>query len=73
MAKKDKKARHTFNYELMKNGKFPEDKIKSAGKQMRTVWSISTPTPDEKKIGETPNTKTNCIIIKNYSCIYKRK
>lgn len=63
-AKKDKKARHTFNYELMKNGKFPEDKIKSAGKQMRTVWSISTPTPDEKKLGKHPTQKPIALLLR---------
>ena len=30
-ARKDKKAKHTFNYDLMKNGNWPEDKLKKAG------------------------------------------
>lgn len=56
-AKKDKKTKHTFNYELMKNGKFPEDKMKVLDKQMRSVWSIPTPNPDEKEFGKHPTQK----------------
>lgn len=41
-ARKDKKARHIFNYDLMKNGSFSEDKMKAPDKQMRSVWSIPT-------------------------------
>jgi len=44
-ARKDEKAKHTFNYDLMKNGDFPEDKMKVPNKQMRSVWSIGTPRP----------------------------
>ena len=42
-ARKDKKARHIFNYEQMKNGSFSEDKMKVPEKQMRSVWSIPIP------------------------------
>jgi DNA modification methylase len=34
--------KYTFNYSDMKDGEFPEDKLKSAGKQMRNVWDIPT-------------------------------
>jgi len=34
-AKKDKKAKHTFNYYKMKHGDFPDDIIKKPDKQMR--------------------------------------
>src|SRR3989344_5896354 len=38
-ARKDKKAKHIFNYDLMKNGTWPEDALKKPGLQMRSVWS----------------------------------
>ena len=34
-ASKSKKARHTFNYDDMREGSFPKDIIKNPGKQMR--------------------------------------
>ena len=56
-ARKDKEAKHTFNYDAMRMGKWPEDAMKKAGKQMRSVWSISTPKPVEKKFGKHPTQK----------------
>ena len=56
-ARKDKKAKHTFNYDLMKNGNWPEDKLKKSRLQMRSVWSIGTPKPEEKKYGKHPTQK----------------
>jgi len=53
----DKKTKHTFNYDLMKNGEWSEDKMKVPNKQMRSVWSISTPPPKEKKHGKHPTQK----------------
>ena len=61
-AKKDKKAKHIFNYEKMKNGVFSEDKIKIPGKQMRSVWSIPTPSPDEKIFGKHPTQKPLALL-----------
>ncbi|MBU0534026.1 MAG: site-specific DNA-methyltransferase [Candidatus Omnitrophica bacterium] len=57
-ARKDKKAKHTFNYEQMKNGNWTEDQLKKPGLQMRSVWSISTPKPIEKKFGKHPTQKS---------------
>ncbi|MCK5076794.1 MAG: site-specific DNA-methyltransferase [Calditrichia bacterium] len=57
-ARKEKKAKHTFNYELMKNGNWPEDQLKKPGLQMRSVWSINTPKPIEKKFGKHPTQKS---------------
>ena len=76
-AKKDKTTKHVFNYELMKEGYFPEDKMKVPNKQMRSVWSISTPPQQEKFHGKHPtqkpiallkrivlaSTNKNCIIL----------
>jgi len=56
-ARKDKNAKHTFNYDDMKNGDFPEDKLKNKNTQMRSVWSITTPKTTEKKYGKHPTQK----------------
>lgn len=56
-ARKEKKAKHTFNYDLMKEGNWPEDQLKKPGLQMRSVWSMGTPRPDEKKYGKHPTQK----------------
>jgi len=56
-ARKDKKAKHTFNYAEMKNGLFPEDKLKKENTQMRSVWSIAVPKNTEKEQGKHPTQK----------------
>ena len=56
-ARKDKKTKHTFNYELMKNGDFPSDFIKKPRTQMRSVWAIGTPKKSEKTFGKHPTQK----------------
>jgi site-specific DNA-methyltransferase (adenine-specific) len=56
-ARKDKNAKHTFNYSEMKNGSFPEDKLKKENTQMRSVWSILTPKDTEKEYGKHPAQK----------------
>jgi site-specific DNA-methyltransferase (adenine-specific) len=56
-ARKDKKAKHTFNYNEMKNGQFPDDKLKKENTQMRSVWSISTPKKGEKEYEKHPTQK----------------
>lgn len=61
-ARKDKKAKSTFNYERMKYGKFPEDKMKAEEKQMRSVWSIPTPAPGEKQFGKHPTQKPLALL-----------
>lgn len=65
-AKKDPKAKHTFNYKEIKTRDWPEDFFKKDGKQMRSVWYIpedesvwviGTPKPNEKKFGKHPTQK----------------
>lgn len=71
-ARKEKKAKHTFNYALMKNWQDNYTKqeycphckkihsielLHEAGKQMRSVWAINTPAPIEKKYGKHPTQK----------------
>jgi site-specific DNA-methyltransferase (adenine-specific) len=56
-ARREKKAKHTFNYQAMKAGDWPEDKLKKPGLQMRSVWSLNTPKKVEKKFGKHPTQK----------------
>lgn len=56
-ARKDKGAKHVFNYGMMKDGNWPDDEIKKPGLQMRSVWSIGTPKPAEKIFGKHPTQK----------------
>lgn len=56
-ARKEKKAKHTFNYDDMRNGTWHDDFIKSPNKQMRSVWAINTPKTWEKKFGKHPTQK----------------
>ena len=57
-ARKDKKGKHTFNYDLMKNGNWPDDFIKKPHLQMRSVWAIYPPKKEEKKFGKHPTQKS---------------
>lgn len=61
-ARKNKKSSHTFNYEHMKNGDFSSDIIKSAGKQMRSVWSIGPPKKYEKRYSKHPTQKPEALL-----------
>ncbi len=61
-ARRDKKAKHTFNYEAMKHGDFPKDFLKSPGKQMRSVWAIPTPASSEKRHGKHPTQKPIALL-----------
>lgn len=56
-ARRDKNTKHTFNYELMKNGDFSSDFIKKPNTQMRSVWAIGTPKKSEKIFGKHPTQK----------------
>jgi len=63
-ARKDKKGKHKFNYKLMKEGDWPEDFIKKPGLQMRSVWSVNTPKPSEKKFGKHPTQKPIDLLVR---------
>ncbi|MCK5509923.1 site-specific DNA-methyltransferase [Candidatus Parcubacteria bacterium] len=58
------KQKHKFNYDLMKNGNWPEDFIKKPGLQMRSVWSMGTPKPAEKKFGKHPTQKPIDLLVR---------
>jgi site-specific DNA-methyltransferase (adenine-specific) len=61
-AKKSRDTRHTFNYPLLKNGEWPGDPFKKPGRQMRTVWGISSPKGAEKKFGKHPTQKPYALL-----------
>ncbi len=61
-ARKDRKGKHTFNYNLMKNGSWPEDQLKKPGLQMRSVWAMGTPKTAEKKFGKHPTQKPEDLL-----------
>lgn len=61
-ARKEKKAKHTFNYQRMKEGSFPKDILKKPGKQMRSVWAIGTPNSEEKRYGKHPTQKPEAVL-----------
>jgi len=54
-ARKEKKAKHVFNYEQMRA--FRNDLIHRQNKQMRSVWAIGTPKSEEKIFGKHPTQK----------------
>lgn len=60
--RKDKKAKHTFNYDLVKNSDWDSDFIKKPNKQMRSVWAITTPKNGEKKYGKHPTQKPESLL-----------
>ncbi|MDR1352825.1 MAG: site-specific DNA-methyltransferase, partial [Treponema sp.] len=63
-ARKDKMEKHIFNYDALKNGKFPEDKLKKENTQMRSVWSIPTPAKTEKEFGKHPTQKPVSLLMR---------
>ncbi|MBE6458491.1 MAG: site-specific DNA-methyltransferase [Alphaproteobacteria bacterium] len=61
-ARKNKKAKHYFDYQAMKEGDFPKDMIKKPHCQMRTVWSINATPPQEKIFGRHPTQKPLALL-----------
>ena len=58
----DPEAKHTFHYTCMKEGEWKEDSLKNPGTQMRSVWSIPAPRPEEKKHGKHPTQKPELLL-----------
>ena len=58
-ARKDKEAKHYFDYKAMKQNSWEEDLLKKPGKQMRSVWmwGMGTPKRLEKTFGKHPTQK----------------
>ncbi len=62
-ARKDPGAKHTYNYQDMKNGNAHKiDFLKKEGKQMRSVWALGTPKADEKIFGKHPTQKPMVLL-----------
>jgi site-specific DNA-methyltransferase (adenine-specific) len=61
-ARKDPKGKHKFNYDAMKNGDWNGDFLKKPNMQMRSVWAIGTPKPEEKKFGKHPTQKPHELL-----------
>lgn len=61
-AKKDKSAKHYFDYAAMKASKFEDDIFKKEGKQARSVWAIPTPGAKEKTFGKHPTQKPAALL-----------
>ena len=61
-AKKTKKAKHLFNYQLSRNYKDDYDFIKKDNKQMRSVWAITPPKPIEKQNTKHPTQKPEALL-----------
>lgn len=53
-AAKNHRSKHRFNYDAMK-------RINS-GKQMKSVWTIATPSTDEKRFGKHPTQKPVALL-----------
>lgn len=60
--RKNKRAKHFFNYDLVKTMDWKEDFLKKSNKQMRSVWAISTPKNGEKKYGKHPTQKPEALL-----------
>lgn len=61
-ARKNKSAKHYFDYTAMKASKSEEDIFKNDNKQMRSVWSLSTPGKSEKIFGKHPTQKPVALL-----------
>lgn len=61
-AKKDKKAKHFFNYSLMKEWDDRSDFIKKPSSQMRSIWAIPLTPKSEKKFGKHPTQKPEKLL-----------
>lgn len=61
-ARKTKKAKHKFNYDLMKKSEWKGDFIKKTDRQMRSVWAINTPSKGEKEYGKHPAQKPESLL-----------
>jgi site-specific DNA-methyltransferase (adenine-specific) len=53
-AKRDERAKHTFNYQLMKQ--------ENGGKQMQSLWQVRPPAKHEKRYGKHPTQKPEELL-----------
>lgn len=60
--RKDKTAKHSFNYEKIKNADWLGDFIKKPAKQMRSVWAITGAKKEEKRYAKHPTQKPEALL-----------
>jgi site-specific DNA-methyltransferase (adenine-specific) len=53
-ASKSARSRHTFHYKAMK--------LENGGKQMKSVWTLSSPAKSEKRLGKHPTQKPLALL-----------
>lgn len=61
-AKKSKKAKHVFHYNIMKKWDHTKDFVKNINKQMRSIWAIPLTHPKEKLFGKHPTQKPEALL-----------
>lgn len=61
-ARKEKTGKHVFNYKIMKDRNWSGDFLKKPSMQMRSVWAIGAPKPEEKKFGKHPTQKPEELL-----------
>lgn len=61
-ARKTKKAKHYFDYDLAKKREWGSDFIKKENRQMRSIWAINTPRSSEKRYGKHPTQKPELLL-----------
>jgi len=61
-ASKNRKSKHTFNYQDMKIFEARGDILKKPNKQMRSVWVIPKTPPREKAFGKHPTQKPVALV-----------
>lgn len=61
-ASKNSDSRHVFNYDVSRNGNWPNDFLKIPNKQMKSVWSIKRVSKYEKRYGKHPTQKPEELI-----------
>jgi len=61
-ARKSKSSKHYFDYGLTRERNWNSDFLKKFGKQMRSVWAISTPRNGEKRYGKHPTQKPEALL-----------
>ena len=60
--RKDKQAKHCFNYQFVKTANWDDDFIKKPNRQMRSVWAINSPGNAEKRYGKHPTQKPEALL-----------
>lgn len=61
-ARKEKKSKHYFDYQAMKNWNWSWDSLKKPWLQMRSVWSICPPKKSEKNYWKHPTQKPEELL-----------